>query len=177
MAPIIPVQALPLPVITRWLQQLMAKNKSKLEKAGIWEFLLRVHNVDKVVQEEKVTRFVHTYHLQKKTARVAETIVDFSTTRLPRFSNNLPSTGLTLATLPSLSKTKAQEIFERKINWAKDHKWNMEGVWHHCKGWLEFVNTYLLFRPKEYRMDHKFAMATICTWEGVKVNWALMVQT
>ena len=175
MAPVTPVEALPLPDIPYRLQQLMARNRSNLEKAKIWNFLLWIRDVKKVVDEKKVTQFAHTYHLKTKMAKVGRATVDFSTTTIGH-TFQLPMTGLTLATLPALSKTEADEIFECTIKWVKDSKWNLSGARHQWKGWFELVNSYLLFRPEDNRMDHKYVVAAIRTWEGVIVNWSLLDQ-
>lgn len=37
----------------------------------------------------------------------------------------------------------------------------------------EFV---LLFQPNQYYMDQKSIVAVVRTWEGVKVNWSLIIQ-
>src|ERR1700737_3053249 len=104
MAPPTPVHALALPDIPRKLQQLMAVNRKRLESAGMWEFLLWVRDVEKVVLEGKVTNFVHTYQLKTKTARVGLLTVDFSTTKLAQ-AFALPVGGPDLGALPDLKKT------------------------------------------------------------------------
>ena len=78
MAPMVPVQSLALAEIPMRLQQVMAKNRINLEKAWIWEFLLWVRDVERVVHDEKVTQFVNTYQLKTKTTKVDLVTVDFS---------------------------------------------------------------------------------------------------
>jgi len=50
MVPVIPVQALTLPDISHRLQQMMANNRVNLEKAGMWEILLWIQEVNKIVK-------------------------------------------------------------------------------------------------------------------------------
>lgn len=38
------------------------------------------------------------------------------------------------------------------------------------------MNTYMLFGPEDHRMDQKYIVAAICTWEGQEVKWAKVVQ-
>lgn len=175
MAPPTPVHALALPDIPRKLQQLMAVNRKRLESAGMWEFLLWVRDVEKVVLEGNVTNFVHTYQLKTKTARVGLLTVDFSTTKLAQ-AFALPVGGPDLGALPDLKKTEAEEIFDYKFRWGEDTKWIFGSARHHWKAWFEFVNTYLLFRPEESTMHQTYVVAAIRTWEGIEVNWAKVVQ-
>lgn len=78
MTPIIPIEAL-LPNIPCKFQQMMANNRANMEKIGVWDFLLWVCDVDKAIQEQNVTRFVHTYHLKTKITTVGDAIMEFST--------------------------------------------------------------------------------------------------
>lgn len=175
MAATVPVQALALVNIPRRLQQVMAKNRGNLEKAGIWEFVLWVRDVEKVVHEDKVANFVHTYQLKTKTALVGAATVDFSTTKISA-AFSLPNRGFSVDALPEMKKQEAEEIFEYKFRWGKDMRWGIGLARHHWKMWFDFVNNYLLFRPDEGKMDHKYVLAAIRTWEGVEVNWAFTVQ-
>jgi hypothetical protein len=136
---------------------------------------LWIQEVKKVVKEDKVKGFVNTYQMRTTKARVGETIVDFSTSTIAE-ELKLPSTGLTLVTLPDLTSSEAEEIFECSANWVLDNKWNLAGARHHWRSWFDFINAYLLFRPDEYRMEQKTIVAAIRTWKGYRVNWALIVQ-
>lgn len=175
MVPVIPVQALTLPDISHRLQQMMAKNRANLEQAGIWEFLLWIREVNKIVKEDKVTGFVHTYQMKTKKAKVGQAIVDFSTPTIAKVFK-LPSGGYNLANLPDLTRAEVEEIFECRIKGVKDSKWKLDGARHHWKGWFELINAYLLFRPDEHRMDQRAVVAAARTWEGVKINWSLIIQ-
>ena len=141
----------------------------------MWEFLLWVRDVEKVVPEGNVTNFVHTYQLKTKTSRVGLLTVDFSTTKLAQ-AFALPVGGPDLGALPDLKKTEAEEIFDYKFRWGEDTKWIFGSARHHWKAWFEFVNTYLLFRPAESTMHQTYVVAAIRTWEGIEVNWAKVVQ-
>ena len=171
----IPVQALPLPDVPRKLQQVMAVNRRNLESAGMWEFLLWIRDVDKVVHEGKVASFVQTYQLKNKTARVGIITVPWCASTLSR-AFALPNGGAALGTLPELKKTEAEDIFYYKFRWGKDTKWSFANARHHWKAWFELVNTYLLFRPEENTMEQKYVVAAIRTWEGVEVDWAKVIQ-
>ena len=175
MAPPTPVQALALPDIPRKLQQLMAINRKNLESAGMWEFLLWVRDVEKVVLEGKVTNFVHTYLLKNMKAQVGLLTVDFCATRLAE-AFALPVGGPNPGALPDLKKTEAEEIFDYKFRWGKETKWTYGNARHHWKAWFDLVNTYLLFRPEDTTMEHKYVVAAIRTWEGIEVDWAKVVQ-
>ena len=175
MAPTAPVQSLTLAEIPRRLQQIMAKNRVNLEKAGIWEFLLWVRDVEKVVQEGKVTQFVNTYQLKTKLAKVDGVTVDFSTQAISQ-AFLLPNQGAKIEALPALTKAEAEEIFEYKFRWGKETRWGIGLTRHHWKMWFDLVNNYFLFRPEEGRMEQKYVVAAIRTWEGHEVNWSLIVQ-
>ena len=89
---------------------------------------------------------------------------------------NIPRDGLVVEALPDLQKPEAEEIFDYKFQWGKGDKWNYEAGRQHWREWFDFVNTYLLFRPEDHRMEHKYIVAAIRTWEGHKVQWAKVVQ-
>jgi hypothetical protein len=175
MAPPTPVQALALPDIPKKLQQQMAVNRRNLESAGMWEFLLWVRDVDKVVLEGNVTSFVETYLLKNLTARVGFRTVDFSARRLAE-AFGLPEGGPDPGNLPDLKKPEAEQIFYYNFRWGQETKWTCGNAMHHWKTWFAFVNTYLLFRPGESTMEHNFVVAAIRTWEGIEVDWAKVVQ-
>lgn len=175
MAPIPTVLAVVLPEIPRKLQQAMAKNRSQLEQAGIWEFLLWIRDVEKEVNIVKVTQFINTYQLKTKFAQVAGATVDFSTYSISQ-TLALPDHGVNMEALPDLRKTEAEEIFDYKFKWGKDTKWNFEAARAHWKEWFDFVNTYLLFKPEDHKMEQKYIVAAIRTWEGKEVRWAKVVQ-
>lgn len=79
MAPaMVPVKALAMAEIPPRLYQEMANNQSNLEKAGIWEFVLWARDVEKVVKEDKATKFVHSYQWKTKLAQVGLQAVEFS---------------------------------------------------------------------------------------------------
>lgn len=173
--PITPVKALAMPEIPRRLQQVMGKHKAMLEKSQMWEFLLWTRDVEKVVYETKVTQFVHTYNLKTKLASVGTQKVDFSTAKISQVLN-LPNEGAEIDALPILQRAEAEEIFDYKFKWGKESKWHYESARQQWKAWFDFVNTYLLFRPDEHQMEHKYVVAAIRTWEGHTVNWAKVVQ-
>lgn len=175
MASSTPVQAIALPDVPRRLQQAMAKNRSKLEQAGIWEFLLWVRDVEKEVNEGMVTQFVQTYQLKTKFAQVGSKTVDFSTSALSQVLA-LPDGGEKLEALADLRKAEAEEIFDYKFKWGKETKWKFETARQHWKSWFEFVNVYLLFRPDEHKMEQKYVVAAIRIWEGKEVRWTKVVQ-
>ena len=150
MAPPVQVQAVILSEIPRRLQQATAKNRSKLEQASIWEFLLWVRDVEKEVTIAKVTQFVHMYQLKTKSSLVDGTTVDFSTHGIAQVLTLLDG-GLKLEALLELRKQEVEEIFDSKFKWGKDVKWNFEATRQHWKEWFDFVNTYLLFRPRSTR--------------------------
>lgn len=115
MALVVPVQMLALADIPMRLQQMMVKNRDNSEKTGIWEFLLWVRDVERVVHAGKITRFVDTYQLKTKTAKVDGVIVDFSTTTIGR-AFALPDLGSMEETLPDLTKAEAEHILVEKGN-------------------------------------------------------------
>ena len=175
MATLSPVKAAALPDIPQRLQQLMSKNRANLEKANMWEYLLWVRDVEKVVNEDKLTRFVHTYQLKTKSAYVGGAYIDFSTMAISRVTA-LPDGGVEFDKLPDLRKAEAEDIFGYKFKWGKETNWDYGAARHHWKAWFEFVNTYLLFRPLEQKMEEKYVVAAIRSWEGTEVNWAKLVQ-
>ena len=175
MSSIVPVQSLALAEIPRRLQQIMAKNRANLEKAGIWEFLLWVRDVEKVVQDGKVTQFVSTYQLKTMRAKVDGITVDFSTTAIAQ-AFSLNDEGAKLDDLPALTKAEADEIFEYKFRWGKETKWSIVPTRQHWKMWFDLVNNYFLFRPEETKMEQRYVVAAIRTWQGHEVNWALVIQ-
>lgn len=136
MAPVTPVQAVALPDVPHRLQQAMAKNRSKLEEAGVWEFLLWARDVEKKVNEGKVIQFVETYQLKTKSAQVGSKTMDFSTLTISQILA-LPDGGEKLEVLVDLRKAEAEEIFDYKFKWGKDTKWNFETARHHWKAWFE----------------------------------------
>lgn len=127
MVRIILVQTLPLPDISHRLQQMMAKNRVNLEQVGMWEFLLWIREVNKIVKEDKVTGSVHTYQMKTKKAKVGQAIVDFSTSTIAKVFK-LPSGGHNLANLPDLKRTEAEEIFECRNKGVRDSKWKLDGA-------------------------------------------------
>ena len=176
MAPLVQVQAATLPDIPRRLQQAFCKNRSRLEQAQIWEYLLWIRDVEKEVNQSKVAQFVHTYQWKTKTApMLKDEPVDFSTITIFRVLN-IPHNGVALEALPELQKSEADDIFDYKFRWGKDVKWNYEAARLHWREWFDFVNTYLLFRPEDHRMEQKYIVAAIRTWEGQAVQWAQVVQ-
>lgn len=174
MMSIVPIHALPLPKLHYRFQQMLVKNRTNLEKSGIWNFLLWIREVKRVVREDKVKSFVHTYQMRTTKAKVGETTVDFSTSTIADVLK-LPASGLTLSTLPDLTSSEAEEVFECKAQ-SKDNKWIIEGAKSHWKSWFEMINVYLLFRQDEHKMDQKAIVAAIRTWRGYRVNWALICQ-
>ena len=118
MAPPVQVQTVILPEIPHRLQKAMAKNRSKLEQASIWEFLLWVCDVEKEVNIAKVAQFVHTYQLKTKSASLDGTTMDFSTHGIAQVLA-LPDGGTKLEALPELRKQEAEEIFDYKFRWGR----------------------------------------------------------
>lgn len=112
--------------------------------------------------------------MKTKTTKVKNATVDFSTTVMSQVLH-LQGNGSTLQTLLGLTQPEAEDIFEDQTKWMRDNKWYL-GARHHWKGWLEYVNSHLFFRPEEHRMDQKLVMAAVRTWEGVKGDWSLVVQ-
>src|SRR5665213_1523084 len=104
---IVPIHALPLPELHYRFQQMLVKNRTNLEKSGIWNFLLWIREVIRVVREDKVKSFVHTYQMRNTKAKVGETTVDFSTSTIADVLK-LPARGLTLSTLPDLTSSEAE---------------------------------------------------------------------
>lgn len=141
----------------------------------MWEFLLWVRDVEKEVKPDKVAQFVHTYMLKTKLASVDGENVDFSTMAIRKVLN-LPDIGMKLEALPEMKKVEAEEIFDYKIRWGKDVKLNFEVTRHHWPEWFEFVNTYLLFKPEDHKMEQKYLVAAVRTWEGKELDWARIVQ-
>lgn len=139
------------------------------------EFLLWIRDVKKLVKEEEVTTFVYTFQMKIKKAKIGHAIVDYSTQNIAKIFK-LPTGGVTIAALPDLTREKEEQLFECGINWVRDEKWNLKGAKHHWKEWFEFVNAHLLFKPYEHCMDQKVIVAALQTWEGVKVDWALIIQ-
>ena len=174
MAPLATVKAAPLPDIPQRLQQLMAKNRSNLSKARMWEFLLWLRDSEKIVQEEKVTKFVHTYQWKTKMAFVAGQTVNFHAQAMARVTA-LPDCGAEYEDLPDLTKAEAEEIFAYKFRWGKETSWDCGAARGHWKAWFDLVNSYLLFRPPNCRMEQKYVVAAIRTWEGTPVKWADLV--
>ena len=134
-----------------------------------------VRDVEKEVNIAKVTQFVHMYQLKTKLALVDGTTVDFSTHGIAQVLT-LRDGGLKSEALLELRKQEAEEIFDYKFRWGKDVKWNFEATRPHWKEWFDFVNTYLLFKPEEHKMEQKYIVAAIRTWEGQEVNWARVVE-
>lgn len=114
MAPLLQVQATTLPEIPRQLQQAMAKNRSRLEQAGIREFQLWIRDVEKEVIQTKITQFLHTYQLKTKTASVDGRSVNVSTYSIFQILN-IPHNGVELEALPELQKSEVEEIFDYKF--------------------------------------------------------------
>ena len=175
MEPTTPVQAFALADISKRLQQVMSRNRSNLEKAGIWEFLLWVRDVERVVNDKKVTQFVHTYQLKTKTAMVDGVTVDFSTLAISQ-AFSLKSLGSEEPKLEDLTKAEAETIFEYKFRWGKETKWAIALARNHWSMWFDFVNNYFLFRPEEAKMEQKYVVAAIRAWEGKQVNWPHIIQ-
>lgn len=100
--------------------------------------------MNKIVKEDKVTGFVHTYHMKTKKAKVGQAIVDFSTLTIAKVFK-LPSGGHNLANLPDLIRAEVEEIFECRNKGVRDSKWKLDRARHHWKGWFELLNAYLLF--------------------------------
>lgn len=121
-----------------------------------------------------MTQFVLNYQLQTKMARVGLTIVDFSTHALSRHFS-LSESGRKPEELDDLKK-EVEVIFEQKLKGGKDTKWNHSSARQHWKMWPKLINIYLLFRSEEMKMEQKYVVVAIRTWEGVEVNWALIVQ-
>lgn len=138
------MKALALLDIPHKLQQLMRKNRSNLEKANIWEFLLWVRDVEKMVNEDKVTRFVHSYALKTKMAQVKGVTVDVSTRAISRVTT-LSDGGVEFEGHPDLRKAEADEIFGYKFKWGKESTWDCGETRQHWKAWFELMNIYLLF--------------------------------
>lgn len=101
----------------------------------MWEFLLWIREVNEIVKEKKVTMFMHTFQMQTKKAKVGQTIVDFSIGTIAKVFK-LPTCGVTMVGLPYLTREEGKGIFECRINWVRDGKWNVEGTKHHWKGWF-----------------------------------------
>lgn len=90
MSLVILVQALPFLDFPHRLQQTMAKNRVNLEKVEVWKFLLWIREVNKIIKEDWVTGFVHTYQMKTKKGKVGQTIVDFFTLTIAKILK-LPS--------------------------------------------------------------------------------------
>jgi hypothetical protein len=99
----------------------MAVNRRNLESMGMWEFLLWVKDVEKVVLEDKVISFVDTYMLKNMIARVGLLTVNFCTRRLAE-AFALPEGGLDPGNLPNLKKPEAEEIFYYNFRWDNETK-------------------------------------------------------
>lgn len=138
----------------------MAKNKAILEKSRMWGFLLWTREVNKIVLEEKVTGFVHTYQIKTKKTKVGQAIVDFSTPTIAKVFQ-LTTSGLNLDNVPNFARSEAEEIFELRVNWVKGNKWNIEGARNHWKGWFEMINAYFLFQADGSYMNKKAVSAAI----------------
>lgn len=152
MAPLTPVRALALPVVPERLQQHMRLNRSSLEKAGLWEFLLWARDDEKKVNEDKVTRFVGTYSLKMHMDQVHGSLVTFSTQAISKVTA-LPASGEGIEGLIDLRYVEAEQIFGPKLRWGKDTMWDCSTSRDHWRAWFELVNSYLLFRPATARME------------------------
>lgn len=71
-----------------------------------------------------------------------------------------------------------RQVFGYKFKWGKETIWDygVKIVQDHWKAWFEFVNISLLFRPLEQKMEQKYVVVAIRSWEGTKVNRAKLVQ-
>ena len=172
----IPVQALLLPDVPRKLQQVIMVNRMNLESAGMWEFLVWIRDVNKVVHKWKVANFVQIYQVKNKTARMG-LITELWCASMLSCSFALPNGGVALGNLPDLKKIQADDIFDYNFRWGKETKWSFVNARHHWKAWFELMHIYLLFWPEENTMEQKYVVAVIRTWEGMKVDWANLVQT
>ena len=176
MAPITQVKALPLPSVPGVLQHSMRLNRVKLEKAGLWEFLLWARDPEKTVIEDKVARFVATYNLKTHLAVVQGSYVSFQTNAIAKVTA-LPDSGDGIDDLLDLRPAEAELIFGPKHRWGKESMTDPSTGRGHWKAWLELVNSYLLFRAPSTRMEQKYVVAAVRSWEGIQVNWCKLVLT
>lgn len=163
-----------LPDIPFALKKAWKANRVKLETAGVFDFLCWIQLVTKVAFVSHVVQFMDTYSIGKETAQVDGRVVPFSAVVI-RNHLKLPADGILEGQLPAVTKKQHEVIFEG--DYPKETKqWRIIKARQHWRPWLKFVNDYLIFRPHVETMDQKFVVAAIQTWEGKKINWALIVQ-
>lgn len=157
------------------LKRILKGNKMRLERARLVGYMCRIQNATKAAFVNHVNQFVNTYSMKTERAKVDGRIVDFSIMNLGRHLKLPILDDITEGQLPALTKKQHENIFEG--DYPKESKlWKIEKARQHWRLWLRFVNNYLIFRPHTEMLVENYVMAAIQTWEGKKINWALIVQ-
>lgn len=156
------------------LKKAWKANQVKLESAGVFDFLCWIQLVTKVAFGNHVVQFMNIYSVDTETATVDDRIVSIS---VPMIRNHLklPAEGILDGQLPAVTKKQHEVIFEGDYP-KVPRVWKIAKARQHWRPWFKFVNDYFLFRPEVETLDQKFVVAAIQTWEGKKINWALIVQ-
>ena len=168
------IKPLVLPAIPMTLKVAWKNNRTKLEKAGMFDHFCWLQDATRTAYSDQVLQFITTYDSDTATAMVDGRTIDCGLDTIARLLW-LPKEGMTLDSMPALTKKQYENIFEGEIV-RSPRGCPLNKAKHHWRPWLRFVNDYLVFRPQKDMMTQKIIMAAVYTWEGKQINWARVVQ-